>query len=297
VSEPESLAIAAARPLSRGFTRTTVLGSFCAAAALMIQTAYFNAQHNVIPSRPILPRLLSQPAPVVPSAFDEESTMTSAQLLNRWDATITEASQRFHVPKDWIRAVMRQESGGRTMLGEGVPIVSRAGAIGLMQVLPGTYVEMAAQYKLGDNPFEPRDNVMAGAAYLRWLHHKYGYPAMFAAYNAGPGRLEDHLKGANLPAETRAYVGGIAKTLKLQIGKLGTGGLRPVKPVLVVLTQPDGATVKIDPSQVTGIRAALPGEYDWSVKTVVSLGKHKQQAIREEVQVATAAIRANGKSI
>jgi len=294
VSEPESLAVAASKSLPRGFTRVTVLGSLCVAAALMIQSANFNIQHKVGANRPVLPRLLSQPAPIVPSAFDEESTMSPAQLLNRWDGIITEASQRFHVPKDWIRAVMRQESGGRTMLGEGVPIVSRSGAIGLMQVLPGTYVEMAEQHKLGDNPFVPRDNIMAGAAYLRWLHHKYGYPAMFAAYNAGPGRLEDHLKGASLPAETRAYVGGIAKTLKLQIAK---NGLRPAKVALVQLTQPDGATVKIDPSQVTGIRAALPGEYDWSVKTVLTLGKHKQQAIREEVQVATAVIQASGKSI
>jgi membrane-bound lytic murein transglycosylase B len=245
----------------------------------------------VVASRPVLPRLLSEPVPVVPSAFDEESSMSPAQLLGRWDGIITEASQRFHVPKDWIRAVMRQESGGRTMLGEGAPIVSSAGAVGLMQLLPATYVEMAAQYRLGDNPFEPRDNIMAGAAYLRWLHHKYGAPAMFAAYNAGPGRLEDHLKGASLPAETRAYIGGIAKTLKLQIV------LNPAKPSLVSLTQPDGATVKIDPSQVTGVRAALPGEYDWTVKSVLTLGKHKQQAIREDVQVATAAIRARGKSI
>jgi len=294
VSEPVSLAVAASNPLSRGFTRVTILGSFCVTAALMIQSANFNVQHKPIVNRPILPRLLSKPAPIVPSAFDEESTMSPAQLLNRWDGIITEASQRFHVPKDWIRAVMRQESGGRTMLGEGVPIVSRAGAIGLMQVLPGTYVEMAVQHKLGDNPFDTRDNVMAGTAYLRWLHHKYGYPAMFAAYNAGPGRLEDHLKGARLPAETRAYVGGIAKTLKLQLGK---SGIRPVKRQLVSFTQPDGAAVKIDPSQVTGIRAALPGEYDWTVKTVLTLGKHKQQGLREEVAVATAVLQATGKSI
>lgn len=258
----------------------------------MMQTAHFNTQQNVTAGRPVLPRILSKPAPIVPSAFDEESTMTPAQLLNRWDGIITDASKRFHVPKNWIRAVMRQESGGRTMLGEGTPIVSRAGAIGLMQVMPGTYVEMAVQHKLGDNPFVPRDNIMAGTAYLRWLHHKYGYPAMFAAYNAGPGRLEDHLKGAKLPAETRAYVGGIAKTLKLQLVK---ADFRPAKPDLVSLTQPNGAAVKIDPSQVTAIRAALPGEYDWTVKTVLSLGKHKQQGIREEVAAATAAI--TGKSI
>jgi hypothetical protein len=302
VSDSESSVVAASRSLSRGFTRATIMGSFCIAALLTIQGINLGGQHNAIASHPVLPRLLprllSQPVPVIPSAFDEESTMSSAQLLGRWDGIITEASQRFHVPKDWIRAVMRQESGGRTMLGEGTPIVSSAGAVGLMQLLPATYGEMAAQYKLGDNPFEPRDNIMAGAAYLRWLHHKYGSPAMFAAYNAGPGRLEDHLKGASLPAETRAYIGGIARTLKLQIGKLQLGkSLNPAKPNLVSLTQPDGASVKIDSSQVTGIRAALPGEYDWTVKTVLTLGKQKQQAIREEVQVATAALRVPGKSI
>lgn len=292
MSEPESVAVS--KSSSRTFTRAAIFAGIFAAAALMVQTVYFHARHNAVTSRPVLPRLLSKPAPIVPSAFDAESTMTPAQLLNRWDGMIGEASKRFHVPKPWIVAVMRQESGGRTMLGEGTPIVSRAGAIGLMQVLPDTYVEMAVQYELGDNPFEPRDNIMAGTAYLRWLHRKYGYPAMFAAYNAGPGRLEDHLKGAKLPAETRAYVGGIAKTLKLQ---LANADFRPAKSDLVSLTQPDGATVKIDPSQVTNIRAALPGEYDWSVKTVLTLGKHKQQGIREEVAAATAAIQAAGKSI
>ncbi len=65
---------------------------------------------------------------------------------------------------------MRQESGGRTMMARGVLIVSRAGAIGLMQVMPDTYSEMAAEHRLGPDPFNPRDNIMAGAAYLRWLH-------------------------------------------------------------------------------------------------------------------------------
>ena len=294
MSDPDSFAVADAKSLSRGFTRATIVGSFCIAALLTIQGVNLNSHRNAVASRPALPRLLSAPAPVVPSAFDEESTMSPAQLLGRWDGMITEASQRFHVPKAWIVAVMRQESGGRTMLGEGAPIVSSAGAVGLMQLLPATYVEMAAQYKLGKNPFEPRDNIMAGAAYLRWLHHKYGSPAMFAAYNAGPGRLEDHLKGASLPAETRAYIGSIAKSLKLQIGKDGLGS---TKLALVSLTRPDGAPVEIDPSQVTGIRAALPGEYDWTVKSVLTLGKHKQQAIREDVLVAAAAIRPAGRSI
>ena len=105
---------------------------------------------------------------------------------------------------------------------------------------------MATEHRLGTNPFDARDNIMAGTAYLRWLHHKYGYPAMFAAYNAGPAKLEDHLEhGARLPAETRAYVGGIAKAL--HVGKSGLD--------LVRFTRPDGIIVKIDPDQIIAIRA------------------------------------------
>jgi hypothetical protein len=288
----DSRSVAVYKPSPRGFLRTLVLGSLCVTAAFMMQNTNFNTPHNGTVRRPALMRFIAQPQPVQPSAYDEEAVMSPAQLIDRWDNLITEASQRFHMPKAWIRAVMRQESGGRTMLGENQPIVSQAGAVGLMQVLPATYGEMAAQHSLGKNPFDAHDNIMAGTAYLRWLHQKYGYPAMFAAYNAGPGRVEDHLqKGASLPAETRAYIGSIAKTLKIQIG------LSPVKLSPVNLTRPDGMAVKIDPAQVTAIRAALPGEYDWTVKSVLTLGKHKQQAIREDVPVAAAALRAAGKSV
>jgi len=277
--------VSVAKPSPRGFTHTLILGGLCAAAALMMQNANFGGKHEVIARRQILVRLIDGSA-VQPSAFDEEATMSASQLLGRWDATITEASQRFHVPKAWIRAVMAHESGGRTMLGEDRPMVSPAGAVGLMQVLPATYTQMAAEHRLGGNPFDTRDNIMAGAAYLRWLHQKYGYPAMFAAYNAGPGRLDEHLvHGVRLPAETRAYVGGITLAL-LQTAKSGLH--------LVKLTRPDGAVVKIDPGQVVAIRAALPGEYAPDVKSVITLDKRKQQGIREDVQIATAAIRGSG---
>jgi hypothetical protein len=267
-----------------------LLGSLGILAALAMENPHVHVRQDGAARRPVLIRLIGEPASVQPSAYHEESTMSSSQLLNRWNGVIAEASKRFHVPQSWIRAVMARESGGRTMLGESRPIVSRAGAVGLMQVLPETYEEMAAEHRLGSNPFDARDNIMAGAAYLRWLHHKYGYPAMFAAYNAGPGRLEDHLAhGVSLPAETRAYVGGITKTLKLQTGKSGLD--------LVRLTRPDGQTVKIDPAQVIAIRAAEPGEYADSVKTIVILGKHKQQAIQEEVAAVTAALRTAGKLI
>ena len=285
MSDSESTVFA--KPSPRGFARTLILGGLGVAAAFMLQNANFNTHQAGGARRPMLVRLIDGAAPEQPSAYDEESTMSSAQLLNRWDAVIDEASQRFHVPKQWIRAVMAHESGGRTMLGEDKPIVSRAGAIGLMQVLPQTYDEMAQQHRLGGNAFDAHDNIMAGTAYLHWLHKRYGYPAMFAAYNAGPGRLEQHLvNGVKLPAETRAYVGGITRKLNLRIAGSDLD--------LVKLTRPDGAVVKIDPTKVTAIRAAVPGEYAPSVKAVITLGKHNQQGIREDVRVATSAIRSVG---
>jgi soluble lytic murein transglycosylase-like protein len=280
-SAPDVLGIV--KPSPRGFARTLTLGVMLMAAAMAMQSINnANRVRDAGFSHRMLLRMIdaSGATPKTPSAYDQEHRMSQQQLLNRWDTFVTEASQRFHVPKAWIRAVMRQESGGRTMLGEHKPIVSRAGAVGLMQVMPDTYDQMAQAHKLGDDPFNARDNIMAGAAYLRWLHKRYGYPRMFAAYNAGPGRVE---KGGKLPAETRAYVGGITRTLR---------GAR-INNDLVNLTRPDGKTVQIDAGKVTAVRKPLPGEYGESVKAVVAIGR-KSQAVRENVKMATAAIRATG---
>lgn len=139
-------------------------------------------------------------------AFNEEDGMSPKALMDRWQPLISEASKRFAVPQDWIRAVIRVESGGRTIL-FGRPITSGAGAMGLMQLMGDTYNEIRTRNDLGADPYDARDNIMAGTAYLRELYMKYGYPRLFAAYNAGPRRLEDHLRnGHALPAETRAYV-------------------------------------------------------------------------------------------
>lgn len=119
-----------------------------------------------------------------------------ADPIDRWAAHIAEASSRFGVPADWIRRVMRAESGGRTML-DAQPIVSRAGAMGLMQLMPGTWRDMRALLGLGPNPHDPRDNILAGAAYLRLMYDRFGYPGLFAAYNAGPARYAAFVTGAH----------------------------------------------------------------------------------------------------
>ncbi len=162
----------------------------------------------VMPKKPVLPKKKpaapARPAiPKGPTPFQQEAAMSLRELIARWDPLIAAASKRFAVPEAWIRAVIRMESGGRTMLAEGKPIVSSAGAMGIMQVMPQTYATMRALYGFGPDPFDPGDNVMAGTAYLRILYKAYGYPQMFAAYNDGPKMLEAHNAGLHpWPVET-----------------------------------------------------------------------------------------------
>ncbi|HZF43960.1 MAG TPA: lytic transglycosylase domain-containing protein [Sphingomonadaceae bacterium] len=114
---------------------------------------------------------------------------------------VAEASQRFGIPEAWIWSVMRVESAGNPA------VTSHAGAMGLMQVMPGTYAELRSRHGLGPNPYDPRDSILAGAAYLREMHDRYGSSGFLAAYNAGPGRWEDYVsRGRPLPAETVAYM-------------------------------------------------------------------------------------------
>lgn len=124
-------------------------------------------------------------------------------------AHIAEAAQRFRIPRAWIEAVLRAESAGDSRA------VSRVGAMGLMQIMPDTWADLRVRYRLGPDPFEPRDNILAGAAYLREMFDRYGdVGAMLAAYNAGPDRTDDHLAfGRPLPGETRAYVATIAAVM------------------------------------------------------------------------------------
>jgi soluble lytic murein transglycosylase-like protein len=217
------------------------------------------------------------------AAFERERQMSFGQLMKRWNPIIAEASNRFDVPQSWIRAVMQAESGGRTTLIENQPITSSAGAMGLMQVMPSTYDDMRQQHGLGSDPYDPRDNILAGAAYLRWLRDKYPYPTLFAAYNDGPGNLEERLmRGGLLPAETRAYVGDI--TLSLQTG----AAIMHWKKAR--FTRPNGSPVWIGGDAGGTVRAALPGEYAPGVQSVITIGRVKQ-GVRESVAQVRAIIR------
>ena len=145
-------------------------------------------------SMPAMAQVTLQPAPVT---------------AHPHAAFIAEASQRFGIPEHWIRAVLRVESAGD------VRAISSAGAMGLMQVMPDTWAGLRRRHGLGRDPYDPRDNIFAGTAYLREMWNRYGnVAAMLAAYNAGPGRYDEHLTtGRVLPAETRAYIATLAPLL------------------------------------------------------------------------------------
>ncbi len=121
-------------------------------------------------------------------------------------APIADAAQRFGIPERWIWAVMRAESNGDRRA------VSLVGAMGLMQIMPATWASLRARYRLGSDPFDARDNILAGSAYLREMYDRYGnVTAMLAAYNAGPGRTDEYLsRGRPLPVATRAYIAKLA---------------------------------------------------------------------------------------
>ncbi|PKP95823.1 MAG: lytic transglycosylase [Alphaproteobacteria bacterium HGW-Alphaproteobacteria-14] len=138
------------------------------------------------------------------------STGSQAQRIDI-DVHVREAAQRFGIPEHWIYAVIRIESAGRTRA------VSSAGAMGLMQLMPGTWARQRDRFALGSDPFDPRDNIMAGTSYLREMYDRYGAPGFLAAYNAGPGRYEAWRAGRrSLPLETRRYVAKIVPMLQAE---------------------------------------------------------------------------------
>jgi soluble lytic murein transglycosylase-like protein len=171
--------------------------------------------------------------------------VAASDPVERWSDYVAEASIRFGIPQAWIRRVMRAESGGHTMR-DGRPITSTAGAQGLMQLMPGTWQAMRIAHGLGQNVNDPRDNILAGAAYLRAMYDRFGHPGLFAAYNAGPARYADHLAtGRRLPAETVAYVAAVGgataeQSAEAAIAPRGSG-------IFVMLGRPHPADVDTAP--------------------------------------------------
>lgn len=129
----------------------------------------------------------------------------------RWQSLIAQAAASFELPERWLHAVVLAESGGCETM-DGAQTVSSAGAMGLMQLMPGTWAEYRNKLQLGVDPHEPRDNILAGSAYLRDLFDRYGWPGALAAYHAGPTRYDEHLSdGRSLPNSTLDYLAHVER--------------------------------------------------------------------------------------
>jgi len=154
-------------------------------------------------------RAMAQTSPVEPSA----GILPPAETI---DSLVEEASRRFSIPALWIRSVMQVESGGDAHA------LSPKGAMGLMQIMPETYEALRQAFGLGADPYQPRDNIMAGAAYLHEMLDLYGTSGFLAAYNAGPARYDEQLEtGEPLPEETQIYLSRLAPMFSgAQVGRI-----------------------------------------------------------------------------
>lgn len=137
----------------------------------------------------------SPPTRNLPEQQPGEPSPPSDRTAGSLDDIIRRASETYQVDERLIRAVIRTESGYR------VDAVSRAGAQGLMQLMPSTARSLGVT-----DPFDPAQNVMAGTRFLKDLLKRYdgNLDRALAAYNWGPANVDRH--GMRLPAETRRYV-------------------------------------------------------------------------------------------
>ena len=123
---------------------------------------------------------------------------------------IRKAAENYGVDPELVASVIAVESNFNERA------VSRKSALGLMQLLPETAVEMSVR-----NAFDPEQNINGGTRYLKQLLDRYGQrlPLALAAYNAGPRRV-DFYRGIPPLAETRSYVNRVLATWKSQPGLL-----------------------------------------------------------------------------
>lgn len=222
-------------------------------------------------------------ASVIPAiTMAQETPVVRPPTRDAYADYIAEASRRFGVPITWIRAVMRAESAGESRA------ISSAGAMGLMQIMPATWADLRTRHGLGRDPYDPRDNIIAGTAYLRQLHDRYGSPGFLAAYNAGPGRYEASLAGRPLPAETRAYVALLAPIIN------GSGSTNPSAlaaidrsawtraPLFIAQSGRAPATASVSAGRPAGDTAAATTARDVSAIVPQSTGLFVARASSEE---------------
>jgi soluble lytic murein transglycosylase-like protein len=148
------------------------------------------------PAQPVYARQAQRVAPQKQEALTREA-------LNQ---AVSGAGERHQIDPDFINSVIRAESGFHQNA------VSRKGALGLMQLMPGTASQLGVS-----NPFDPNSNIEGGTKYLRDLLVKYNFDVnkALAAYNAGPKRV-DQYHGVPPYFETQAYISRIIRDFNRQ---------------------------------------------------------------------------------
>ena len=141
--------------------------------------------------------------PVVPGIVSPERTVSGG-----WENHIAPLAAKYGVEEALVRAVIRMDSGGQT------GAVSPKGAMGLMQLMPGTARMLGV-----DDPFDPVQNLEGGIKYLSQLSDKYQGDLVktLAAYNAGPGRVDSY-GGVPPFAETQNYVKNVLSMYRKNSG-------------------------------------------------------------------------------
>ena len=152
-------------------------------------------------SAPHAARIRALPLPNISVSID--SVTGPVELRHAYDDIIADAASAYRLDPQMIKAVMQTESAFNAVA------VSPVGALGLMQLMPAVAAELGA-----DDPMDPRQNIMAGARYLRQLldQHRGNVKLALASYNAGPGAVAKYHAVPPFK-ETRNYVRRITNLL------------------------------------------------------------------------------------
>ena len=177
----------------QGSRRRATLRSLVFTALTLGFPQHLNPAMLALPFKPLL-RAARIPVPTVTSSID---SFEAVPPWRAYDELIDKAAARYDLDPDLIRSVMQTESAFNPIA------VSPAGAMGLMQLMPA----LAEEFGITD-PFDPEQNIMGGARYLRQLlnMHDGNVRLAVASYNAGPGTVARY--GGRVPPfeETREYV-------------------------------------------------------------------------------------------
>lgn len=180
--------------------------TIAAAAALVPATAHAQIYALrdatgvlVLSDKPLGPGATTYP--LASSGGIRTTSPARGRIEGAWDQIIDRHASQYGVRPDLVRAVIQVESGFDPRAR------SSKGAMGLMQLMPGTAEELGVR-----NPYDPAQNIRGGVAYLSSLLHRYGHneELALAAYNAGPGAVDRY--GITVPPfrETQAYVKKVA---------------------------------------------------------------------------------------